>query len=85
MDAKLTLKLNKRVIEAAKRYAAGHNKSLSRMIETYLKVLIGKDLDESENESEISSFVKSMKTGVKIPTDYNYKTKRGNYLEEKHQ
>jgi predicted HicB family RNase H-like nuclease len=37
MDAKLTLKLDKAVIEKAKIYAASHKKSLSGLIENYLK------------------------------------------------
>ena len=37
MDTKLTLKLDKTVIEKAKEYAESHQKSLSRMIESYLQ------------------------------------------------
>ena len=73
MDTKLTLKLDKYVIDGAKEYASSHKKSLSRMIEAYLKSLINKDTDQSNSEIEISPFVKSLKTGVKIPTDYDYK------------
>lgn len=82
MDAKLTLKLDKFVIDKAKEYAASHKRSLSRMIEAYLKTLIEKE--SSETDIEISPFVKSMKTGVKIPSDYDYKKDYRDYLSEKY-
>lgn len=84
MDTKLTLKLDKYVIDGAKEYASSHKKSLSRMIEAYLKSLINKDTDQSNSEIEISPFVKSLKTGVKVPTDYDYKKVYGDYLMEKY-
>jgi hypothetical protein len=84
MDAKLTLKLDKRVIEKAKEYAAGHQRSLSRIIEAYLKSLIEKETRQSDDDIEISPFVKSMKTGVKLPADYDSKKAYGDYLEEKY-
>ena len=84
MDTKLTLKLNKSVIEKAKAYASMHNISLSRMIESYLKSLVDKDPQMSENDNEISPFVKSMRTGVKIPADYAYKKAYGDHLREKY-
>ena len=82
MDAKLTLKLDKLVIDRAKEYASSHKKSLSRMIESYLKSLIDKDLPK--DDIEISPFVKSMQTGVKIPADFDYKKAYGDYLAEKY-
>jgi hypothetical protein len=84
MDAKLTLKLDKYVIDKAKEYATSHQKSLSRMIESYLKTLIEKENPQS-GDIEISPFVKSLRTGVKIPADYNYKKAYIDYLAEKYQ
>jgi hypothetical protein len=84
MDAKLTLRLDKYVIERAKEYAASSNRSLSRMIESYLKSLIDKTPKQENDEIEISPFVKSMATGVKIPIDYDYKKEYGDYLSEKY-
>jgi len=80
----LTLKLDKYVIDGAKEYASSHNKSLSRMIEAYLKSLINQDNPQPNSEIEISPFVKSLKTGVKIPADYDYKKEYGDYLMEKY-
>lgn len=84
MDAKLTLKLDKFVIEKAKEYASSKNKSLSRLIESYLKSLVSKEPDKSDEEIEISPFVKSLKTGVKIPDDLDPKKEYGKYLAEKY-
>jgi hypothetical protein len=42
MDTKLTLKLDKYVIDSAKEYASSHKRSLSGLIEAYLKTLIKK-------------------------------------------
>ena len=84
MDAKLTLKLDKFVIDRAKEYASSHKKSLSRMIESYLKSLLDKDSPDSEDDIEISPFIKSMQTGIKIPADFDYKKVYGDYLNEKY-
>lgn len=47
MDVKLTLKLDKQVIEKAKAYASSNKMSLSRMIESYLKSLVEKENPEN--------------------------------------
>ncbi|MBB4801230.1 hypothetical protein HNP37_001269 [Flavobacterium nitrogenifigens] len=83
MDAKLTLKLDKDVIEKAKIYAAGHKHSLSLLIENYLKTIIEKD--KFEENREISSFVKGLSVGKgETPEDFDYKKDRQNYLSEKY-
>ncbi len=84
MDTKLTLKLDKFVIEQAKEYASSHKRSLSRIIESYLRSLINRDKNDNESDIEISPFVKSMSTGVNIPADFDYKSEILNHLIEKH-
>lgn len=84
MDAKLTLKRDKFVIEQAKKYASSHKRSLSRIIETYLKSLICQDKNNTEDDFELSPFVKSMSTGVRIPADIDYKSEYLNPLTEKY-
>jgi replicative DNA helicase len=83
MDSKLTLKLNSQIIENAKKYAAEHKRSLSRIIETYLKTLTSSETEEGD-EIEISPFVKSLKTGVQVPPDLDYKSDYLNHLNKKH-
>ncbi len=68
MDTKLTLRLDKYVIDKAKEYASSQKRSLSRLIESYLKSLIDTDKFQPEDD-EISPFVKSLKSGVKLPPD----------------
>ncbi|MDP2722021.1 MAG: DUF6364 family protein [Bacteroidales bacterium] len=84
MDTKLTLKLDKLVIDQAKEYASTQKRSLSRIIETYLKSLINRKNLIDEDDIKISPFVKSMVTGINIPADLDYKTEILNHLEEKH-
>jgi hypothetical protein len=84
MDTKLTLKLDKYVIVKAKEYALSQKRSLSRLIESYLKTLINTDNDQSNDNIEISPFVKSMQSGIKLPADFDYKQEYGNYLTEKY-
>lgn len=59
MNTKLTLNLNKSIIESAKDYAKDHKVSLSKLIENYLNSLITKE----KKEIEISPLVESL-TGV---------------------
>jgi hypothetical protein len=84
MDTKLTLKLDKFVIDKAKDYAVSHKRSLSRIIESYLRSLISKEDPKDKDDIQISPFVKSMSTGVNIPSDIDYKKEYFDYLSEKH-
>lgn len=85
MDTKLTLKLDKVVIEKAKRYAQSHQRSLSGIIESYLEAItLPDEADHGKTDFEISPFVKSISTGVQIPSDLDYKSTYSNYLTEKY-
>lgn len=46
MESKLTLKLDKQVINHAKTYAKMHNTSLSKMIENYLQSITTKKREQ---------------------------------------
>ncbi len=81
MNTKLTLKLNQRVIEKAKTYAANKKMSLSRIVEAYLQSLTS-EIDSVE--FEISPFVKSIATGTEIPTDLDHKKEYSDHLIEKY-
>lgn len=84
MDTKLTLKLDKFVIEQAKEYASSHKRSLSKIIESYLKSLVSQSQKKDDDDIEISPFVKSMSTGINIPADLNYKEEFLNHMDEKY-
>ncbi|MEH6515003.1 MAG: DUF6364 family protein [Maribacter arcticus] len=81
MDTKLTLKLNQQIIEKAKEYASDKKLSLSRIVEAYLQSLTS---EKNEADFEISPFVKSIATGISIPTDLDYKEGYSDYLMEKY-
>lgn len=85
MDAKLTLKLDKDVIEKAKVYASEHKHSLSLLIENYLKSIVQIEKENTKDPSEITSFVKSLAVGKgQIPPDFDYKKDKVDYLSEKY-
>ena len=81
MDTKLTLKLDQKIIEKAKHYASEKKISLSRIIENYLNSLTS---DKTNNDIQISPFVKSLSSGIIIPAEYDYKKDRADYLEQKY-
>lgn len=80
MNTKLTLNLNKQIIESAKDYAKTHHISLSQLIENYLSSLTQKD----KRKIKISPLVESL-TGV-IPKDEgkDFKKEYYEYLNKKY-
>ena len=85
MNTKLTLNLKAEVIQQAKQYAVSQHRSLSSIVEDYLTVLTSQaDSDQDTDEIDISPFVKSMATGVKIPTDIDDKTVYADHLIERY-
>lgn len=84
MDAKLTLKLDKDVIEKAKEYAAAQERSLSNLVESYLKSLVNREKSNKIEEIEITPFVRSMTMGNDLPADFDYKTAVREHLVEKY-
>lgn len=81
MDAKLTLRLNKRVIDRAKNYAHIHDVSLSKMIESLLDSVTA---EKSADSIVISPLVKSISGVAKISLDYDYKKDYAEFLAEKY-
>ncbi len=79
MDSKLTLKLDKSVIEKAKQYAKENKISLSRMIENYLTAIT----ENTRKDKGISPLVKSL-TGVVDLKNEDYKKDYANFLTKKY-
>lgn len=65
MATKLTLTIEKEVIELAKIYAKEQQRSLSNLIEDYLRSITSKK--EGSAEIELPPIVKSLKGSVKVP------------------
>ncbi len=80
MDKKLTLSLNKRIIEEAKIYAQKNKISLSRLIESYLNSLIENNI----SDIEVTPLVESLSGVVVIPQDFDVRSDYSDYLLEKY-
>jgi hypothetical protein len=70
MTTKLTLTLDDKVIERAKRYANAKGRSVSDLVESYFKSLTEPD---REPNSELSPLVMSLMGSFRAPTDFDYK------------
>jgi hypothetical protein len=79
MDAKLTLSLDKKTIEQAKKYARKKNTSLSKLIENYLSKVTSAD----KEEVEISPLVKSL-SGIVNLSGADPKKSYSDYLANKY-
>lgn len=81
MNTKLTLTIEQELIQKAKDYAKQKNRSLSDIIENYLKILIK---EEKKEHSKLSPIVKSLKGSFKMPADFDYEKELKNRLEQKY-
>ncbi|MBR2649064.1 MAG: hypothetical protein IKD55_09505 [Sediminibacterium sp.] len=79
MTTKLTLTVEKDVIERAKSYAKDSGRSLSELIEQYLDTITQENRTQS-----ISPRLKKLVGAVTLPKDFDEKKELQNYLEEKH-
>lgn len=59
MDTKLTLKLDKEVIEKAKEYAANKKISVSWLFENYIKAITEMEKPKKNDEIKVSELTKS--------------------------
>lgn len=83
MNTKLTLTIEESVIEKAKKYAKSRERSLSDLIENYLKALT-KDTNSEEETSELTPIVKSLKGTFNAPENFDYKEELSKKLSEKY-
>lgn len=80
MKTKLTLTIEQSVIRTAKSYAQKKGRSLSELVENYLKMLANK-----ENQSaKLSPRVKRLVGAVKLSKDFNYKQALQEGIQKKH-
>ncbi|MCX6228620.1 MAG: DUF6364 family protein [Bacteroidia bacterium] len=70
MNTKLTLTIEQEVIAKAKKYASNNERSLSDIIENYLKVITA---DHSYQKKEYPPIVQDLKGSFKAPKDLDYK------------
>jgi hypothetical protein len=81
MDAKLTLNIDKDVASRAKVYARKEGRSLSDLVENYLKLLTKNSTFE---DSEYTPLVKSLLGCISLPEDFDYKKEISEYLAKKY-
>lgn len=81
MNIKLTLTIEERIIHRAKRYAKQNGRSLSGIIENYLKIITQ---EEEQEKKQISPLVKSLKGSFKAPENFDYKKDLSNGLSDKY-
>jgi formiminotetrahydrofolate cyclodeaminase len=79
MSTKLTLTVEKSVIEKAKSYAKKTDRSLSEIIESYLEMLVKQDHQEG-----LSPRLKKIVGSVKLPKNFDEKKELASYLKKKH-
>ena len=80
MNTKLTLNVDRRVIEKAKEYSKSRKISLSRLIEAYLSSLTA----NKKQNIEITPLVESLSGVINLEKDFDYKESYTDYLIEKY-
>jgi hypothetical protein len=69
MNTKLTLSIEEDLIRKAKKYARSKGRSLSDLVENYLKGLVS----ASDQTAKISPRMEKLKGIVRLPADFDYK------------
>ncbi len=80
MTTKLTLTIEERVIKTAKKYAEKKGRSLSGLVENYLKTLAAED----NLTNEITPRVRRLRGSIKLPADFDYKKVLEQSISKKH-
>ena len=81
MNAKLTLTIEQSVIDRAKRYAKLKERSLSGLIENYLKLLTK---EVAADDITLTPTVKMLKGSFHVPADFDYKKELTDRLTDKY-
>lgn len=81
MNTKLTLTIERSVISDAKKYAEKKGRSLSDLVESYLKAITGDAADKKRAEAPVSH---SLRGAFRMPEDFDYKTALAKGLAEKY-
>jgi replicative DNA helicase len=82
MNTKLTLTIEQSIIEKAKKYASDRGRSLSDIVENYLKAITKEE--DKKREDELTPIVKSLKGTFKAPEDFDYKKELSKSLTKKY-
>jgi hypothetical protein len=80
MDTKLTLRLDKDVIDGVKEYARIRNISLSKMVEKYFKSLI----EKRRSKRSYSPLVNELSGVINLDENFDFEEDYTRYLVEKY-
>ena len=83
MNNELIIQLDDSLIHAAENYAREKNVSLSKMIETYLKLIVFEKITNNGHD-DFTPLVKSLSGVIELPPDFDYKTEYGSHLIQKY-
>ena len=81
MNAKLTLNMDRDITAKAKAYAKSRGRSLSDLVEDYLKFLTS---SRKDTDPELTPRVTSLLGSIKVPRDLDYKKELRDQLRKKH-
>jgi len=73
MTKKLTLSVNEKTIEKAKRISRKRGKSISKMIEEYLDSINEKEMRKETAVDRINKIMDKYRDKIEIPENTNYK------------
>ena len=80
MNTKLTLTIEQSIIEKAKAFAKDKGRSLSDIIENYLKTITS----EKKVTDDISPLINSLRGSFKVSDSFDYKEELSKGLSEKY-
>jgi hypothetical protein len=81
METKLTLKLNRRTIQKAKKYVLINNTSISKLVENYFDSLT---VNDSNKDDDISPVVKELSGVINLKKTPERKAAYAKYLSKKY-
>jgi ribosome-binding protein aMBF1 (putative translation factor) len=79
MTTKLTLTVEKEIIEKSKSFAKKTGKSLSNIVENYLASIV-----DERQDAKISQKLSKIVGQVKLPVNFDEKAELMDYFEKKH-
>jgi len=82
MNTKLTLTIERDIIEQAKVYAKQRGRSLSNIIENYLKLIIGSE--QKNNDLELPPIVKELSGIYSVPPNFDAEKIKREHLQKKY-
>ena len=82
MNVKLTLSINEKTIERAKRISRQKGKSISKMVEDYLNTINEKEITKESQVDRILKIMEKSKDKIKLPDNLNYKEMIGKWRHE---